>query len=113
VSELAILAGIVGAVVGFVTANTAALVVGLLVCAAGVLEFTVREHFTGFRSHTSLLAAVPAVIVEVVWVAAFGVPRARLLLLLVPASVFAVLFWPLRRQFARARHARVTRPPRP
>ena len=113
VAELAILAGIVGTVVGFATGNSVALIVGVLVCGGGVLEFTAREHFSGYRSHTALLAALPAVIVEVAWVSAFGVPKVRPLLLLVPASVFVVLFWPLRRQFARARQARITRPPRP
>jgi hypothetical protein len=112
VSELAIFAGIVGVVVGLFSANTPALMVGALVCGAGVLEFTAREHFSGYRSHTSLLAGVPAVLAEVAWVAAFGAPKVRLLVLLIPAAVFGALFWPLRRRFATARQARLARPPR-
>jgi hypothetical protein len=112
VSEVAIFAGMVGFVVGLISGNTAALLVGVLVCGAGVFEFTAREHLTGYRSHTSLLAGLPAVLVEVAWVAAFGVPKVRVLLLLLPAAVFAALFFPLRRRFTTARQARMARPPR-
>jgi hypothetical protein len=112
VSELAIFVGIIGLVVGYFSSNTPALLVGALVCGAGVLEFTVREHFSGYRSHSSLLAGVPAVLVEVAWAAAFGVPKVRVLVLVVPAAVFAALFFPLRRRFAIARQARMARPPR-
>ena len=38
----------------------AALAVGALVCGLGVTEVTAREHFSGFRSHSALLAAFPA-----------------------------------------------------
>jgi hypothetical protein len=113
VSEVAILVGLVGFLVGLLAGNPPALVVGVLVCALGVLEFTAREHFSGYRSHTSLLAGIPAVAAELAWVAAFGVPKVRLLLLLIPAVVFGVLFMPLRRRFATARQARIARPPRP
>ncbi len=113
VSELAIFAGMVGFIVGLVTGNQAALIVGVVVCAAGVLEFTVREHFSGYRSHTSLLAGLPAVLAELAYVSAFGVPRVRPLLLLLPAGVFAALFFPLRRRFMIARQARLARPPAP
>ena len=38
-----------------------ALAVGVVVCTLGVLEVTAREHFSGYRSHATLLAAIPAV----------------------------------------------------
>ena len=113
ISELAILAGLVGAVVGFVSGGGPALIVGLIVCALGVVEVTAREHFSGYRSHTVLLAAIPAIALEAAIVVVFGEPRERLLLLLAVVPVFGALFWVLRRRFAVARQARVARPPAP
>lgn len=113
VSEVAILVGLIAAVVGFAEGGGAPLIVGLIVCALGVVEVTAREHFSGYRSHTLLLAAIPAIAVEVGVVLAFGEPGQRLLLLVVIVPVFAVLFWLLRRRFAVARQARVARRPAP
>lgn len=109
VSEIAILLGLIGAVVGFLNGGGPALVVGLVVCALGVCEITVREHFSGYRSHTALLAGVPAVAIEAGLVALVGEPKQRGLLLVVVVPVFAVLFWLLRRRFMVARQARVAR----
>ena len=113
ISEVAILVGLIGAVIGFLQGGAPALVVGLSCAALGVIEITAREHFSGYRSHTVLLAAMPAVALEVGLVAVFGEPQQRILLLLVVVPVFAVLFWLLRRRFMAARQARVARPPRP
>ena len=113
ISELAILAGLVAAVVGFVEGGGTPLIVGLVVCALGVLEVTAREHFSGYRSHAVLLAAMPAVAVEAGIALTLGQPRQRALLLLAVVPVFAALFWLLRRRFASARQARIARPPAP
>jgi hypothetical protein len=113
VSEVAIFFGGLGALVGFVSGATAALVVGIVVCALGVLEFTAREHFSGYRSHTTLLAAIPAVAVGVGLIALVGGSLARGTLLLVVVPVFGALFWLLRNRFRSARQARVVRPPTP
>lgn len=112
ISEVAIFVGLVGAVIGFLQSSTPALVVSLVVCGLGVYEITAREHFSGYRSHTVLLAALPAVALEVGLVAIFGDPKQRILLLAVVVPVFAFLFWVLRRKFMTARQARVARPPR-
>jgi hypothetical protein len=109
VSEVAIFLGIIGAVFGFLNGGGPALVVGLVVCALGVCEITAREHFSGYRSHTALLAGIPAVLIEVGVVAIFGEPKQRAFLLVVVVPVFAILFWLLRRQFMIARQARVAR----
>lgn len=109
VSEVAILLGIIGAVIGFLNGGGPALVVGLVVCGLGVCELTAREHFSGYRSHTALLAGLPAVAIEAGLVALVGEPKQRSLLLLVVVPVFAVLFWLLRRRFMAARQARVAR----
>ncbi|HET8976631.1 MAG TPA: hypothetical protein VFN87_00645, partial [Solirubrobacteraceae bacterium] len=113
ISELAILVGLIAAVIGFLNHGGPALIVGLIVCALGVVEVTAREHFSGYRSHAVLLAAIPAIAVEVGLVLVFGEPSTRALLLLAVVPVFGVLFWLLRRRFAVARQARIARPPAP
>ncbi len=113
ISELAILAGGIGFVVGVIQGGGPALFVGLIVCSLGVLEVTAREHFSGYRSHAALLAGLPAVAVETGLVLAFGEPSVRVLLLVAVVPVYAVLFWVLRKRFAAARQARVARPPAP
>jgi len=110
VSELAILAGAVALVVGVIHQGGAALAGGLILCLLGVTEVTAREHFSGYRSHTVLLAAVPAVVAEFVIALTVGPPRIKALLLVPVAGVFAVCWWFLRRRFLVARQARLARP---
>ncbi len=109
-SEIAILAGAVALVVGFIRHGGPALVGGLVLCVLGVIEVTAREHFSGFRSHTVMLAAVPAVLVEALIAFTVGPPALKLLLLVPVAAVFAVCAWFLRRRFLVARQARLARP---
>jgi hypothetical protein len=74
-----------------------ALVLGSL----ATVEFAIREHFAGFRSHSLLLAALPAVVVLGVlfYLAPPGLsPLARVL---IAAAVFAAAFWSLARAFRR------------
>ncbi len=113
VSEIAIFVGAIGLVVGLIRGGGPALIVGLIVCVLGVVEVTAREHLSGYRSHTILLAAIPAVGAEALVVALVGEPRYRLLLLLVVVPIYAGLFWLLRRRFLAARQARLARPPAP
>jgi hypothetical protein len=108
ISELAILVGLIASVVGFIQGGGPALVVGLIVCALGVIEVTAREHFSGYRSHAALLAAIPSVALEAGVVLAFK-PSQRAVLVLAVVPVFAGLFWWLRRRFLVARQARVAR----
>jgi hypothetical protein len=111
VSEVAIFVGAIGLIVGIIQQGGAALIAGSIVCTLGVLEITIREHFSGYRSHTILLAGVPAVVAEVLFVSVIGEPNPRLLLLAIVIPIFSVLFWLLRKRFAVARQARVARPP--
>lgn len=113
VSEIAIFVGIVGLVVGLIDGGGVALIVGATVCGLGVTEVTAREHFSGYRSHSALLAAIPAVITEVAIALIFGVPSQRALLFVPLIAVWVPCFWLLRRLFQSARHARVARPPAP
>lgn len=109
VSELAMLIGFVALIIGFINGGGPVVIVGLIVCGLGVAEVTGREHFTGYRSHTTLLAAMPSVALEAAVVGIFGAPKQRGLLILFIAPVFAAFFWLLRRRFAHARQARVAR----
>ena len=114
VSELLILAGIVAVVFWlFVGGGTPALVAGIVVLLLGVLEFTTREHFSGYRSHTVLLSAIPAVLVAVLAVTLSGEHSGDAPLLATAIPVFLLMFFPLRKRFRTARHARVARLPEP
>ena len=118
VSEIAIFAGIIGVIVGVFTGAPAALTVGIVVVTLGVLEVTAREHFSGFRSHATLLAAIPAIAIGLAVVTVIGHgsirrglsgPNRAVLLVIVP--IFGLLFWLLGKRFRAARQARVVRPP--
>jgi hypothetical protein len=114
VSEIAILAGGVAFVVGGIPVLSGhtpgpALIVGIIVVALGVIEVTGREHFSGYRSHTTLLAAIPTVGLEVLLVATAGSRTTRGALLGVIVPVFAGLFYVLRRAFIAARQRRIAR----
>ena len=59
-----------------------------------------REHFAGYRSHTTLLAGVGAVAVALIAWFAVGIPFAASVGL--AAAAFAGLFYLLRKAFIRA-----------
>jgi hypothetical protein len=113
ISELAILVGAVGTVYGFFAGVPAALAVGVIVVTLAVAEFSAREHFSGYRSHTVMLAAIPAIGVGIAMIALLSGSLSRGPLLLVVVPVFAVCFWFLRKRFRVARQARIARPPAP
>ncbi len=64
--ELCVLAGIVFIVLGFLDFDDRngrlLLVMGLVLSSLAGLDTAVRDHFSGFRSHTLLLAGVPTVL---------------------------------------------------
>ena len=65
--ELCVLVGIVLIVIGVIAGldtdrGRLALLCGLVLASLGGLETTLREHFSGFRSHSSVLAGLPAVL---------------------------------------------------
>ena len=103
--EIAVLIAIVLFVAGLVKGGsdgrillTGALALGSL---AG-LELSIREHFAGYRSHTTLLAAAAAfAAMAVTFFAAGRGDVARALLLPVAGSVFLVTWWGLREVFKR------------
>lgn len=111
-SEIAIFAGIVVALVGWLEHGGPTLGIGIALVLLGVLEVTAREHFSGFRSHAILLAAIPAVGTEFLFVQILPSSWPRATALIGDAIVFAVLVLPLRARYARAHQARIARPPR-
>lgn len=113
VSEIAIFVGAIGAFYGLIASVPAALAVGLVACTLGVVEFSAREHFSGYRAHTTMLAAVPAIGAGIALIALLGGSLRRGPLLLVVVPVFIVCFWLLRKRFRVARQARIAKPPAP
>lgn len=99
-AELVILAGIVALVVGFFGGKQTLIGAGVVLAGLGGLEVAIREHFAGYRSHTTLLAGFPAVVVAV---ALFYVGDQIIAVCLAAgAVVFAVAFYLARRAFQRA-----------
>jgi hypothetical protein len=64
--EIVILLALVLLVVGFLVGGTRGgvmMVAGVALGSLAALELTLREHFSGYRSHTSVLAGLVAVVV--------------------------------------------------
>jgi hypothetical protein len=101
-TELCILLSIVllGGGFLFATGDRRAVMIGggfiLITLSAG--ELSVREHFAGYRSHTSLLAGLTAVLVAIPFYVA-GLTQAAILPIAVVAGLVA--FVVLRRAFVR------------
>jgi hypothetical protein len=111
-TELLILVGAIGTIVGFASQAPATLFAGLGAVLIGTLEFTIREHRAGYRSHAALLAAVPTALLHglcALGLSALGASRAALVLvpLAVDVPVFWLLFRWLRAGFDEARRERV------
>ena len=65
--ELCVLVGLVLIVLGAITGldtdrGRLALMCGLVLASLGGLDTALREHFNGYRSHSSVLAGLPAVV---------------------------------------------------
>ncbi len=111
VSEVLILAGGAGFLIGLVrgpTASGALIAASVAAVALGTLEVTLREHMSGFRSHTVLLALLPAVVVHTVAVLVAGrfthVGRTlNLVLVALDVAIVVTLFRLLRARYGRAR----------
>jgi hypothetical protein len=102
--ELTVLIGIVCIVIGFVERDSGKgrtlIVMGLALGAIGGLDTSLREHFSGYRSHTLTLASFPTVAVAVITAFA-GLPPA--IILIVAGAVFIATFTFLRRAWQRKR----------
>jgi hypothetical protein len=102
-TELCALAGIVLIVLGFLTIEErrggVLLACGLALGSLAGLDTVAREHFTGHRSHTSVLAGLPAIALGVA-VSFAGAPPAAAAVAAVALLAAAVAL--LRRAFRRA-----------
>jgi hypothetical protein len=99
-AELTVLAGIVMLAIGLIGRHPTAIGVGVVLAGLGGLEVAVREHFAGYRSHTTLLAG--AVFVVVVGALFYLAGLILAICLGVGAVAFAACFVALRRAFQRA-----------
>jgi hypothetical protein len=103
--ELAVLAGIVLLILGVLDYGSdrgrAMLVGGMLLGSLGGLDTALREHFAGFRSHTTVLAGLPAVALAAALYFA-GAPWPAVVA--VAALAFAAALWLLARAYRRRAH---------
>lgn len=101
VTLLAIVLGVAGAIVWGRQGQLMLLMALVLGSLAG-LELSIREHVTGFRSHSSLLAGIGAVVtMTAVFIAAGRGATGYWAGLAAGGAVFAAGFWALRELFKR------------
>ena len=112
-SEILILIGAIATIVGLNrrSSGTALLVAGLVAVGIGTFEVTWREHSSGYRSHTILLALVPVLAFHSLVIAiasAFSNPTALLSIVLLPfdLALFYFFFKLLRARYLDARQLR-------
>lgn len=113
-SELLIFVGAIATIVGFLrgSGGRAVLFAGIGAVVLGTLEFTVREHLSGYRAHTALIASVPTAIFHggcALALYALGAPRTTWVVvpLALDVPLFWVLFRMLKARFDDARRERV------
>ena len=109
--ELCVLVGLILLVLGALNLRSdrgkVMLVIGMGLGSLGGLDTALREHLAGYRSHTTVIASLPAVTTA----AALYFARVPWPVLVIAAlAVFAGVFWWMRRVFmrraSRARRAR-------
>jgi hypothetical protein len=117
-SELLILVGAIGTVVGLsrlghggIAHGGPALFAGIAAVMIGTIEVTLREHLSGYRSHTLILTLLPLIVFHsaVILIAASLTTVPKLLnvvLLLIDVAIGTVLFKLLRARYLDARRER-------
>jgi hypothetical protein len=114
-SELLILAGGIGAAIAYargIGGNGALLGASIGAVVLGTIEVTLREHLSGFRSHTLMLSVLPAIVFHsaVVLVVLALENRApgwlNVALLPIDVAIAAVLYRVLRARYVDARRER-------
>jgi hypothetical protein len=117
-SELLIAIGAIGTVLGLTrgggASNAPLLFAAIGAVMIGTIEVTLREHRSGYRSHTVMLAGLLVLVFDSVLVlvltAITSLPRLfSVALIAIDFALFAFLFKLLRARFLDARHARVIR----
>jgi len=114
-SELLILVGVIGTVVAWrrgIETNGTLLAAAIGAVVIGTVEVALREHLSGFRSHTLMLAVIPAIVfhsavVLVVLAVTNHLPRwLNVALLPIDVALVAFCFKLLRARYVDARHQR-------
>lgn len=112
-SEILILVGAIATVVALNNrhGDAALLVAGLIAVGIGTFEVTLREHWSGYRSHAILLALVPVLAFHSLMIGAaslFTEPTVLFSVILLPfdLALFFFLFKLLRARFLDARQLR-------
>lgn len=101
--ELTVLVGIVMLLLGLLAFEGERGVIligtGLVLASIGGLEVSIREHFAGYRSHTLVLAALPAAVALglLFWLGPTGLPPVGRLV--IGGGVFAAAAYALTRLF--------------
>jgi len=99
-AELVILAGIVSLAIGVIGGHPTAIGLGVALAGLGGLEVAIREHFAGYRSHTTMLAGFAFVLTTAL---VFYVANTILAVALgAGALAFAIVFYLARRAFQKA-----------
>jgi hypothetical protein len=109
--ELCVLVGLVLLVLGVLDLRSdrgkLMLVLGMALGSLGGLDTALREHLAGYRSHTTIISALPAVTTAALL---FFARVPWIVLVIATVAVFAGVFWWMRRVFmrraSRARRAR-------
>jgi hypothetical protein len=99
--ELCVLAGIILLVVGFIVRGNRGvtmIIAGMALASLGGLELSIREHFSGFRSHTTLLAGAVALVA--IGATYFISGHSQVAMVAAAAVVFIGAFLVFRRVFA-------------
>ena len=100
--ELSVLIGIVLIVYGFLDTDSprgrVALVLGMALCSLAGLDTAVREHFEGYRSHTTLLAGLFGIVSAAVL---FFAKAPWIAVAIAAGAIFGVAFALFRRAFRR------------
>jgi len=99
-AELVILAGIVSLAVGVIGGHPTAIGVGVALAGLGGLEVAIREHFAGYRSHTTLLGG--AAFVLITGLVFYAGNQILAVALGCGAVGFTIVFFLARRAFQRA-----------
>jgi hypothetical protein len=99
--ELVVLLSLVLLVMGFLmqgTQGVTLIIAGITLGSLAGLELSIREHFSGYRSHTSVLAGVLGVLVLAL---GFFLGWSGIINLAAGAVVFAIAFFGFREAFKR------------
>lgn len=99
-SQLVVLGGLILLAVGVFTSNPTRVLIGLGLGSLGGLELAVREHFSGYRSHTTLLAGIGFAIT--IGVTGYWFRWVVWACLLAALAVFAISAWLFRHRFIKA-----------